>query len=72
MEIKFFGNTDQCSMAKDLSCSIARKDPDATSGSLLQALRDDLRKQLKLEPLCEELFQGGKTWRTKRHNDDRE
>ena len=55
-DIKFFGTTDQCRMAKDLSCSIAIKDPDATSGPLLQALRDDIRKELELEPLGEELF----------------
>ena len=52
-DIQLLGTTEQSKMAKDLACAIASVSPDASAGSLLLSLRNDLRRELNLEPLGE-------------------
>ena len=52
-DIQLLGTTEQSKMAKDLAYAIASGSPDASTGSLLLSLRDDLRRELNIEPLGE-------------------
>ena len=52
-DIQLLGTTKQVQLAKDLAISIAERNPQASSGFLLQSLRDELREHLDLEALKE-------------------
>ena len=52
-DIQLLGTMEQNEMAKDLASAIASGSSDATANALLLSLRDDLRRELDLEPLGE-------------------
>ncbi len=52
-DIQLLGTTEQSVMAKELAYAIASRAPDASASPLLLSLRDELRRELDLEPLGE-------------------
>jgi hypothetical protein len=55
-DIQLFGSTDQAAAAHAFAQGIADRDENASTGRLLQMLRDELRQELDLPAVDEPLF----------------